>query len=51
MRTDILLEQGLEKKRVAGKEARDIQLGVLPIIGKTPEEPHNTQQAIADELG
>lgn len=50
-RKDILLEQGLEKKRTAGKEARDIQLGVLPIIGKTPEEPHNTQQAIADELG
>ena len=51
MRTDILLEQGLEKKRVAGKEARDIQLGVLPIIGKTPEEPHDTRQIIADRLG
>jgi len=50
-RKDILLERGREKKRVAGKEARDIQLGVLPIIGKTPEEPHDTRQIIADELG
>jgi len=49
-RKDILLEQGLEKKRVAGKEARDIQLGVLLRNNKTPEEPHDTRQIIAGEI-
>lgn len=63
-RKDLLLEQGREKKQIAGKEARDIQLGVLtnwskpqnssePSVLSTidkSDEPHNTRQIMAKEL-
>lgn len=49
-RKDILLAMGREKKQIAGKEARDKQLGVLSNLDKTPTEPHDTRKIIADEL-
>ncbi len=50
-RKSILLEMGRQKQQSAGREARDKQLGVLSIIDKTPEEPHDTRQQLASELG
>jgi N6-adenosine-specific RNA methylase IME4 len=49
VRKEILLKQGNEKQKEAGKEGRNIQLGGLSTIDRSPA--HNTRNEIADELG
>lgn len=47
----ILHKRGEEKKVEDGKEARNVQLGVLSIVDKTHKPKHNTQKIIASSLG
>jgi 16S rRNA G966 N2-methylase RsmD len=51
VKREILAAKGREKKELAGIKAREKQLGVLSTIDKTPEPTHNTQAALAKDLG